>query len=911
MFERNSPRLLATLRLAGVVLCLFACDDSSAGANSAAKDEIEAVPFPSTIELDADGLADLDRSEDDGTVHFAKVPPALKDVRVGKILVAGVGKHTPAGLLRAVLSVEHDDDGGLTLRTAQVPIQLAYKKLHAKVARDMAIAQSNKKVGAAASPLRLPGAAGSGAESSEFGAQIGAGSFDKTQSFDYTLFDGDGDPDTDDDQIALTGEVGGGFDYELGLDVDWGGIDELPDVVTNCLKSAAKLLEGEPLDCSIDSLIPEAIVEFTVHPTVHADANVHGAAIFEFEKQVDLASTTLTPIVLGPLVLVPAVDLTAELSGGASASFTTGMHGSAVFKTSVTTSSKNPSMPKISKPELEKTDFEPNETKVTLHAQAKVGVGGRLNILLFGVTGPYATATAYGALEADALEDPCWSLHAGVDMDIGIKITSPALPLLGHVTLVDWHALDQTPFDTELASGKCAIVEDPPELPPGAGPDASHFARPTFTPWSRSYASPVEGGIAASPGNSSGFADVQRTIDGRTVRAGYGVRALTKIDDASGDAIWARQLELDGAKLDALRTAPAPDGSMVVASNAVTAPVILTRLAQDGSVIDARAFDIGLDVCTVGISSLVADGAGGYYVAGNCVGEQSFLLYASKDGDSDALWLLATDDEDDAFNVRAAATIEKDVFLSGWMNDGLDAMFALRIGPDGKLVYAKHYSGCDAAPDAIPSQVLVGAKGEVTIAGSGGAQHNGLVVRLRPDGSVGFATFPGFGFGAGSVFLLDSIAQLPTTGYVAGGSLVRFSTDGPENTPSAALVGLGADGRIQWAKRYSFTLGDGLTPSGQVGVHLTDDGGVLATALLVDPNDALGGLLWAFKAFAKDGSIDFSSGSVDAGSLAIDNLECSLTDTDLKVSAKRAEMSTRSVTIDAKDVALKQSEQTD
>src|SRR5690349_6030907 len=123
MGDRKFPGLLATLRLASVAVFLTACGDDSGGdAKSAAKDEIETVPFPTTVELDKDGLADLDRSDDDGTVHFASVPPALKDVRAGKILVAGVGKHTPAGLLRAVLAVEHDDDGGLTLRTAQVPL---------------------------------------------------------------------------------------------------------------------------------------------------------------------------------------------------------------------------------------------------------------------------------------------------------------------------------------------------------------------------------------------------------------------------------------------------------------------------------------------------------------------------------------------------------------------------------------------------------------------------------------------------------------------------------------------------------------------------------------------------------------------------------------------------------------------
>ena len=48
----------------------------------------------------------------------------------------------------------------------------------------------------------------------------------------------------------------------------------------------------------------------------------------------------------------------------------------------------------------------------------------------------------------------------------------------------------------------------------------------------------------------------------------------------------------------------------------------------------------------------------------------------------------------------------------------------------------------------------------------GGAQRNGTFVRILPNGDLGFATFPGFGFGVGSVFLLDSLAELPTTGYV-------------------------------------------------------------------------------------------------------------------------------------------------
>src|SRR5262249_56028660 len=127
------------------------------------------------------------------------------------------------------------------------------------------------------------------------------------------------------------------------------------------------------------------------------------------------------------------------------------------------------------------------------------------------------------------------------------------------------------------------------------------------------------------------------------------------------------------------------------------------------------------------------------------------------------------------------------------------------------------------APDAIPSQALVGPQGEVTIAGSGGAQHNGTFVRILPDGSLGFATFPGFGFGVGSVFLLDSLAELPTTGYVAGASHIRFNGIEPDETASTGLVGLDAAGHIRWAMRYSFGAPGAYVPSGPTAVRLTAD----------------------------------------------------------------------------------------
>jgi hypothetical protein len=846
------------------------------GDDGGGADEIVADPFPSTVELSAGDLDSLAPDAGDGALVFSPAPASLESVKVGSILVGGVSSSSPSGLLRAVLAVERDGDQ-LTLRTAQAPIQLAYRTLHVRFDRSSAV----------------PAISGLARRAGPRPAEDG---FHDTSPFNYLLFDGDGDEETTNDQIAIDGSIGGGFDYEFALDVSWGAIADLPDVVTSCLESIGKILDGEPPSCSIDDLLPEARASFIVYPELHADANVHGAAILEYEKEVDLASTTLAPIVIGPLVFVPAVDLTAQLEGAASASFTTGVHGSATFQTSVYLSSRHPDSPQLEMPVLRSSDIGPNDTHVSLHARAKVGAGARLNLLLYGVTGPYATARTYAAIDADILQSPCWKLHAGVDMDLGIKVTSPALPLLGHVTLVDWHTPALNAFDVELSTGDCEAPPDTSTLPPGSGPDPMSYASPPYTPWSRTFSSPVEGSQAASPNNSVAFSDLQRTIDGHYVRAGYGVKTLAKFDEA-GREVWARDLALtDGEPLRPLRMRPTADAAMMVVSSAVTAPIVMTRLAQDGSVISARAFDVPLDVCQVDVSSLSSDGAGGHYVAGGCIGQPaSFLLHAA--GDDATFWLLDAGDIA-AFRVRVAENVGGDAFLSGTLSDGTDAMFAVMLRPDGTVRYGKRYRGCEAAADAIPSQAIAGARGEVTIAGSGGAQHNGVVLRLHPDGTVGFAAFPGFGFGAGSVFLLDSIAELPTTGYVVGGSTVRFSDE--EETagvPSAALLGLDGAGRILWANRYTFGAPGSREVSGQVGVHLTDDGGAMATALVGDSADPLGGHLWAFKPYAKDGAISFAPGGATRTPLDVAELECAMTDADLAVAVAPRSIASRPVTV--------------
>ncbi len=847
-----------------------------------------AVPFPSTMELGRNDLASLAPDPGDGTLRFDAAPPALEHVAPGNVIVAGVSPGSPGGLLRVVLSVERNGPQ-LTLRTAAAPIQLAYAKVHVR--------------GTHATPLAAASASSAIRPLTDFGTK---------KEFDFVLFDGDGDEETKNDQIAIDGEIGGGFDYDFMLDVDWGAVDKLPEIVSDCISSIGDaILNGGSISCSIDSFLPEAKVTFVVHPQVEANANVHGAALLGYEKEVELASQTLPPILIGPLVFVPKAQITGKLMGGASGAFSTGVHGSATFVTSVTVSSKQTQTPEFRQPELESQDFGPNDTKVSLDAKARVGVAATLNLLLFDTAGPYATAEPYAEIDANVLEAPCWNLHAGIDAELGIKVTVPDLPVIGDITLVDFKAPTVNPLDLSIANGGC---EPPPDadgdpVPPGSGPDAVHVAMPTYTPWSRTYASPVDGSYAQSPFDNEIFSDLERTIDDRFVRSGFGVATLTKFDEA-GALTWARTLALDdGTALTPLRVRSATDATLFVVSSAEgIVPIVLTKVAQDGSVVGAQAFDVPSDVCSVDVTALAADGTGGAYVIGHCTGHpQSFVLHATATGAS--LRLIG---DIDGLRVNVVEPIGDDVFVAGHASEGGDALYAFRIAADGSVVYANRYDGCMNAPDAIPSAAIVGAQGEVTIAGSGGAQRNGVLLRLRPDGSVGFASFPGFGFGLGDVLVLDSLVELPTTGYVAGGSTVSLIGPDPDDVPGTALVRFDSAGTIIYANRYTFGSAGTYAASSHVAVRLSDDGGVAVATLLADAAEPFSpsGRLWAFKPFIKDGAIDFVPGAVTVTPLAVSNLVCSMTASARPVTVQTRDVSSRAVTVTSTPLDLTVEQQT-
>jgi hypothetical protein len=824
------------------------------------------VPFATTVVLSDADLTRLTPETGDGKLVFPDAPASLASIATGQVIVAGKSAASPKGLLRIVKSAAREGTS-LTLETLHAPLQLAFRKVHIKSAR-----HSTGELG----NLPWPGSDDTLAYD-PFGQHVGA-----SQPVHAIVFDGDGDPTTTNDQVAVDGELAAAVDFTFRLDFDWGALEDLPSLVENCITG---LLEAK--SCSLLDLLPEAKSTFEVTPSLASTLDLHGASVLEFDKEIVLFNENLGELVFGPIVVTPNAQIVAHVAGAASASFEASVDAAIDFQTSVTLSSKHPNTPDYQPPHLEHVKLDARPPKVTLKASARAGLGVELSLLIYGVAGPFASARAYGLVDADVFRRPCVQLHAGLEGSLGAKITTPAFLFLDPITLLDWKA-EFEPVD-QLLDVPVPGCEPPPNasmLPPGQGPDANHLAMPTFEPWSRSWPSLMDSGGTIG-GGTTYWLDQQRSIDGRFVVAARHSAALVKIDEG-GALTWGRQLYSAPndpfAILHPVRTVPAADAGMWVLAEAGLPPLSVLKVTQAGNVVLRREIDlpdpIGCGLAPVG---LARDDAAGLYVVASCTASHEIYV-VHLDGSGAVVGTRSfADGSGAALDPMVVTRAGHDLFISGRLRPSGDEMFALRLDASGAMSFAKRYTACAAGPDVYPVRGLVESNGDVTVAGRGGAEHNGFIARLKVDGSVGFAAFPGFGFGVGSVFTLDSIAELPTTGYVASGSTARFTRPDPEGTMSLALVRLDAVGRPMWAKRYTLQGATGqYLLAGQTDLQLTDDGGIIVTAIVQHDPPGVDADLWVMKVFAKDGNIAFTSGKavVTAIDVPPDNavvaLPCSL-----------------------------------
>lgn len=831
-------------------LLAVACGDSDTNGDWPEVDEIDFEVFPSTRVLSSGDVASIVTASEDGTLVFEPAPASLADVDAGMVIVGGTSPVVPHGVIRGVGEVSRDGER-LTLRTAVVPMQLAFRRLRARSAHRVPdIASAQETPGPELAPRSLSGVRPQNT--------IASGK----KNVRWVLFDGDGDEATQDDQVRVEGELGGGFVFDARFEVDWGAVDNLPDAVTECIKSIPAILIGKMPDCTPLALLPEAKATFEVGPDLSANADLIGSASLEYEKQITLLSMGLTPIVIGPLVLVPGVDVTARLEGSAGARFRTGFDASLSARMALVASTKNGAS--IEPPRLTRSDVKARPTELAIMAKGRVSLGARISISAYGIVGPYAQVSGFAEIAADTSKDPCWEISAGLGANAGLIVTTPRLPLLGVVTLIDVHTptVDLIRLGS-LASGSCSFGKG--STLPGAGPDEQRYGSPSFPTWSNVAAAPGDPFWATSAGGSSdvAYTQLERTTDGRFLSSTSGGGALRKIDE-TGREIWRRSFDAEeSGALRLGRLATLRDSSVALSVSRIDGSPSILRVGQAGGLYSAYSYRIDAP-CVPGPVAAVHPvptrdplGVATYVLTGECrETRDAYVIVATAHGRVVMAKRLAVP-APSTIAPRALAVINGSLWWLGvYVEAGISHVAALRLDGELNVQASSAYVGtCENNRRVEPTCARPATlRDELLVAGASAGQHEGLILRLRPDASVAFASFPTFGPGASEVSVLHAIAELPTTGYVVAGShQSNLAPEGDRYRTAAPYLGwLDAGGRVLGARRLHLDAGDVTSTAPQI--SLTDDGGLMMgvtrRALAATDHE-----LWTLKAFAKDATV--------------------------------------------------------
>jgi hypothetical protein len=319
-------------------------------------------------------------------------------VAVGDVLVFGIGDQTPHGLLRRVVT-KSVDGTNVILTTTQAKLEDAFQELHFAV---------HQTVDPATMQSWTPNAQGLSVQRSALTVQGSAGYTFDVNFDDTVLYDDDGDPDTTYDQIIMNGSTS--FSLSLDLEVDIG------------LFTMDRFKFGPTL---------------AQNGSVTVSTNLPAA---EFKKEISVATLYFPPFAVGPVVIVPQLELVVGAEGKLEAQVSTNITESATLEGGVQyqdgqwTPYQNVS-----------TSFDYTPPTLSASGNVKAYAGPNVSLLIYDVAGPYVQIDGYLELTADISEDPWWTLDAGLEGVVGAKGD-----ILGFV-LVDYESDDFIGYKQVLA----------------------------------------------------------------------------------------------------------------------------------------------------------------------------------------------------------------------------------------------------------------------------------------------------------------------------------------------------------------------------------------------------------------------------------------------------------------------------
>ncbi len=355
---------------------------SSPGVPTVIPDTTEVLPETTTQHLS-------EISGDGAVFTFTQSTADLEALTTGDVMVGDATTDAPYGFLRQVTAVS-SVGGQVIVTTEAATLEDAIESGEAHVRQVLGPAQIQS--GFQAQGVTL--AAASQAQNSVY--------FEYTLE-DVVLYDDDGDPDTEDDQLTADGSIRlePSFDFSLMVE-DW-ELEELS--FTTSAEETAEIEVSSEIDL----------------------ANV--------KKEKEIARHTFSPttVMVGPVpvVIVPVLTVSVGVDGSVHVGISTKVTQEALLKAGLQYADDAWS------PVADfSNEFHYSPPTLSAGLDLKGYAGAQLSLLLYGTTGPYAELNAYLTLEADLADDPWWELYGGLEMPVGVEVEVMSHLVAGYETTV-------------------------------------------------------------------------------------------------------------------------------------------------------------------------------------------------------------------------------------------------------------------------------------------------------------------------------------------------------------------------------------------------------------------------------------------------------------------------------------------
>jgi len=371
------------------------------------KAEITYTFAESVVSISEENAAEIIGVSDDAkTVTLDANSPLAEAVDIGSVMVFGITPETPHGLLRRV--VDKEADGGmLSLTTEQATLEEAFQDLDLKFSAPIVPeVLETYRTDLEGLEIRRSPLEGSGSGQKSF-----------SKPFDAVVYDADGSLATTSDQVTVSGTV----DITLTLDfyarVEWFKPKEV----------RVELVAHEVGNLVVSSSLPS----------------------LSLEESVSISGPYFPPIPVGPITIVPSLELILGVVGELDA------QAELEVSQELTVSAGVEWTPGKWKPfSSVDSEFGFGEPKIEANAVVKAYAGPRVTLEICDVAGPYGQVNGYLEFMADLVDEPWWSLYGGIEGWIGVsgKVFGVSLP--------DYHSDDLIGYKKLLAQADTSCQPD-------------------------------------------------------------------------------------------------------------------------------------------------------------------------------------------------------------------------------------------------------------------------------------------------------------------------------------------------------------------------------------------------------------------------------------------------------------------